>query len=120
MERPDYRFGTSELQSDTNRLIVPRQLEAVEVVQQGESVFWAYSSAKQAVVVSNRRDLFEEENFEILGQTTVGDNRVTPVSQEALNVLNTGILYFILSPELGSEMCMVVGEDEAQARYKEI
>lgn len=120
MNSPDYRFGTSELRSDTNRVTVPRQLEAVELVEQGEPMFWAYSSVKQAVVVSNRRDLFEEEDFEMLGETTVGDNRVTQVLPETLNFLSSGTLYFIMSPELGSNMCMVLDEDAARARYKDI
>lgn len=120
MEGSDYRFGTSELGSDTDRVTVPEQLEAVGLVEQGEPVFWAYSSVKQAVVVSNRRGLFEDEDFEILGQTTVGENRVTQVSQEALNFLNAGTLYFIMSPELGSDMCMVLDEGTAQARYQGI
>ena len=120
MEGPDYRFGTSELRPDMNRVTVPEQLEAVGLVEQGEPMFWAYSSVKQTVVVSNRRDLFENENFERLGQTTVGENRVTQVSQEALNFLSAGTLYFIMSPELGSDMCMVLDEDTAQARYQGI
>lgn len=120
MEGPDYRFGTSELGSDTDRVTVPEQLEAVGLAEQGESMFWAYSSVKQAVVVSNRRDLFENESFEVLGQTIVGENRVTQMSQEALNFLNADTLYFIMSPELGSDMCMVLDEDTAQARYQDI
>jgi hypothetical protein len=93
---------------------------AVELVEQGEPMFWAYSSVKQAVVVSNRCDLFEDKRFKILGKTTVGENRVTQVPQEVLNFLNVGTLYFIMSPELGSDMCMVLDEDEAQARYQGI
>jgi hypothetical protein len=118
MEDPDYRFGTSELRADMTHVTVPQQLAVVDIVEQGEPMVWAYSSAKGAVVVSNRRDLFENDDFTILGQTTVGENCVTQVSKEALDVLTPGTLYFILSPELGPDMCMVLDEGEARRRYE--
>ena len=120
MEGTDYRFGMSKLRSDRDHVTVPQQLEVVGIVEQDEPMFWAYSSVKEAVVVSNRRNLFEDMNFIILGQTIVGENRVTQVPQEVLNVFTPGTLYFIMSPDLGADICMVLDENEAQARYKDL
>lgn len=112
-------LGGDHVQEETSRIVVPEPVVQIEIADTKATLFWAYDSEEDAIVISRLQDAFTDDQFEHVGHAQVMDNRVTNVPRtvmEKYEGFDFGEqLHFVTTQEYAAnDMCMVLPEDVAR------
>lgn len=113
-------LGANQIQDDTHRVVLPEKVLRLGIADMEATLFWAYDTEEDAVVISHFQDYFTKNSrFETVGESTVSGQRTVDVPQQVMRQYpgfdHGERLHFVtISDQAEKDRCMVLPVDVAQ------
>lgn len=69
----------ASIQVTTDRFVIPREVIDSEIIAVQTPVYWAFVPEERAAYVSQHREVFDDDRFQLVGDTVVQQTRVTAI-----------------------------------------
>lgn len=116
-------LGANQIQDDTHRVVLPENVLRLGIADMEATLFWAYDTEEDAVVISHFQDYFTKSSrFETVGESTVSGQKTVDVPQQVMSEYpgfdHGERLHFVtISNQSGKDRCMVLPVDVAPDRF---
>lgn len=118
-----YFLGSSNLMDEENRITFPPVVERLGIVTTGAEVVWAYDREADAIVVSQKSELFEaDERYDVLEKSQLGRSHVARYPLEILEEyecwrMGEQVYFVATETEVQSDIVQIISEDRLEETF---